>query len=79
MVREETKGPMKLRDWVTIMATRGNTSRRTVLSHLARVSGVSLMTLGNVDRNARLGNYRTAKAVSEATGGEVSVEDLCDD
>ena len=67
---------MKLREWVT--ANKGDRTRRECLADVAKAANVSLMTLLNVDRNAIMGQYSKAKAVSEATGGDVTIKELCE-
>lgn len=67
---------MKLRQWVT--EQKGDRTRRDVLIDLAKASQVSLMTLLAVDRGAVMSQYPKAKAVSEATGGDVTIKELCE-
>ena len=52
--------------------------KTNVLKELAKKSGVSLLTLQNVERGGKIQLYAKAKAVSDATGGRVKVEDLCE-
>ena len=47
------------------------------LSGLCR-RGVAILTLQNVERGGKMQNYDKAKQVSEATGGKVSIKDLCE-
>lgn len=49
------------------------------LTEFAERSGVSLLTLQNIDRGSKLVNYNKAKDVSKATKGAVTVKDLCED
>ena len=39
---------------------------------------ISTATISKAVRGERIGQYRIAKKLSEATGGEVSIEELCD-
>lgn len=48
------------------------------LRELAEKSGVSLLTLQNVERGGRIVRYDKAKQVSKATGGKVTIRDLCE-
>lgn len=48
------------------------------LRRLAEKSGVSLLTLQNVERGGKIVQYPKAKQVSDATGGKVTIEDLCE-
>lgn len=48
------------------------------LKRLAEKSNVSLLTLQNVERGGKIVQYPKAKQVSAATGGKVTVKDLCE-
>ena len=48
------------------------------LTELSQRCGVSLLTLQNLERGSRLVNYTKAKAVSDATGGQVTIKELCE-
>lgn len=69
---------MKLSDWVAKEAKRQSEFKTNVLKRLAKQSGVSLLTLQIVERGGNMDSYGKAKQVSEATGGKVSVKDLCE-
>lgn len=49
-----------------------------ILKELAKASKVSLLTLQNAERGGKISTYMKAKAISEATGGQVTVKDLCE-
>ena len=79
MVRETDQGEnMTLHEYVDQETERTGVSRRKVLAVLAERSGVSLMTLGPVDRGAKMQNYPKAKAIEDATRGKVTIKDLCE-
>lgn len=67
---------MKLDAWVD--KTRNGRARKDVLADLAKVSGVAFQTLAQCERGARISLYEKALAIQEATGGQVTVLDLCD-
>jgi len=69
---------MKLRKYVETEVKRRGVYKTQVLKELATKSGVSLLTLQNVERGATMQAYPKAKSVSEATGGKVRVQDLCE-
>lgn len=69
---------MRLSEWVDAESKTRNLSRRDVLAKLAVDSGVSMMTLVPVDRGAQMGLYKKAKAVSVATGHQVTIPELCE-
>jgi DNA-binding transcriptional regulator YdaS (Cro superfamily) len=48
------------------------------LSWLARESGVTYPTVHAIARGARRASYKTAIKLSEATGGAVTVAELCE-
>ncbi len=50
---------------------------RGAITRICRESGVAYSTIYTAYRGQRIGRYATAKAISDATGGEVTVEDLC--
>jgi DNA-binding transcriptional regulator YdaS (Cro superfamily) len=68
---------VKLSEWIDkkVSATR---SRTSVRQELATISGVSFVTVTHVDSGMRLKSYEKAKALSDATGGKVSTEELCE-
>lgn len=52
---------------------------RGAMADLARESGVSYQTIQKVATHGqRVVRYDVAKAISDATGGEVTVKDLCE-
>lgn len=61
---------MLLRDWAK---REGYGS----LTRIFRNSGVAYSTVYNAYLGKRVGRYATAKAISDATGGEVTVDELC--
>lgn len=54
------------------------TPRALSLEELAEKSGVSYTTLKNVRRGMKLKLYNVAKAIQSATGGKVTVAELCE-
>ncbi len=48
------------------------------LQELAETAEVSYTTLKSVRRGMRLKKYDVAKRVSEATGGKVTIKELCE-
>lgn len=70
---------MNLGKWVDQQSKRRGVSRRTVLESLAEKSGIAFVTLESAARGARMGIYKKAKIVSEATDWHVSVIELCDE
>jgi hypothetical protein len=66
---------MKLKEWID---RQPGDTRTEVYARLAEESGVSLQTISSVDRGMLLKSYPRAKAISEATGGAVTVEELCE-
>jgi hypothetical protein len=69
---------MKLAEYVQGEVTRRNKFKTTILKALAKKSGVSYMTLTIVERGGKMVHYDKAKCVSQATGGAVTVEELCE-
>lgn len=53
------------------------TFKTNILKELAKESGVSLLTLQNVERGGKIKLYDKALAISKATDGKVKVEELC--
>jgi DNA-binding XRE family transcriptional regulator len=45
---------------------------------LAKAAGVSYTTIKAVRRGMKVKMYSVAKAISDATGGKVKVEELCE-
>jgi hypothetical protein len=52
--------------------------KTNILKELAKSSKVSLLTLQNIERGGKIQLYAKARAISEATGGKVKVEELCE-
>jgi DNA-binding transcriptional regulator YdaS (Cro superfamily) len=48
------------------------------ISRLSRVTGISYTTLLAAINGRAATRYDTAKKISEATGGAVSISDICD-
>lgn len=70
---------MNLNEYITKeMARTGQTSRRAILGPLSVKCGVSYNTLASFDRGAKAGQYKIAKAIETATGGEVTIRELCE-
>lgn len=69
---------MTLTDWITACVDKSGMNRTTIRERLASASGVSLVTIANVDNGMRLKNYDKAKALSDATKGSVTTEELCE-
>lgn len=70
---------MKLSKWVEKQVKETKEYKTTVLKKLAERSGVSFLTLQKAELGAMMGSYKKAKSVSEATGGKVTVKDLCEE
>lgn len=49
-----------------------------IQTEIAQVSGVSIITIQKASRDEPIGLYKTAKAISDATFGAVSIAELCD-
>lgn len=72
---------MKLALWIDkelAGKSRKYNYKSEVIAELSKKSGVSTVTIENASRGLLLTRYDKAKALSEATGGKVSVEDLCE-
>jgi transcriptional regulator with XRE-family HTH domain len=69
---------MTLHEWIDRRVSALGVSRRAILEDLSDLAGVSVVTLSAVDRGARLGRYDKARALSEATGGKVTIKELCE-
>ena len=75
---------MTLEEWVleriASAANVGTTATAdSVCRALAESSGVSFVTVSGAYRGARMGLYTKARAVSKATGWQVSIPELCGD
>lgn len=62
---------MRLSEWVT---TRG----KGELARLTRVTGLSYPTVHGLANGRHRARYATAKLISAATGGAVSIVELCE-
>lgn len=69
---------MKLNTYVANEVKRTGENKTAILKRLSKESNVSLLTLQGVERGATLEMFSKAKAVSDATKGEVSVLELLD-
>ena len=69
---------MKLNTYVASEVKRTGENKTAILKKLSKDSKVSLLTLQGVERGATLEMFSKAKAVSEATGGSVTVLELLD-
>ncbi len=69
---------MTLSEYVELEVKRTDKNKTAVLRDLAKVSGVSLLTLQGAERGATMRRYDKAQAVSQATGGKVTVKELCE-
>lgn len=69
--------PVKFSEYVDAQV-KWATSRTAFLQQLESACGVSLLTLQRLYRGAKLKRYDKAKALCKATGGKVSLEDLCE-
>jgi hypothetical protein len=67
---------MKLHQWIDEEIENTNESRTAVMKRLQTISGVSLTTLGAVDRGAKMRNGDKARLIESATLGAVTLEDL---
>jgi len=66
---------MTLTEWID---RQPELTRGEVYDRLAKESGVSAQTVGNIDRGMRLNTYNRAKALSDAIGGKVTIRELCE-
>jgi len=69
---------MKLAKWVEDQVRKTGGFKTHILKDLAARSGVSLLTLQQVERGGRMDSYTKAKQVSEATDNKVKIRDLCE-
>lgn len=65
--------PVQVRD---ALVTEVRSMRKLLLEGVATTAGVSLRTVQTLYRGARTSRLDVAQAVSEATGGRVSVDSL---
>jgi hypothetical protein len=70
---------MKLDQWVARKVTAGAANKKAVIADLSKASGISTQTLDATVMGKRLGRYDVAKAVSAATGWEVTIPELCEE
>jgi hypothetical protein len=64
-------GDMRLSEWI-------HKHGRGAMAALSRDSGLSYITVFRASRGRSIKTYATAKALSDATGGDVSVQELCE-
>ncbi len=69
---------MTLEQWIYDQQLTQAKTKTAILKDLATQSGGSLVTLQFVCRGSRLVSYPKARAVSLATGGRVTVRELCE-
>lgn len=69
---------MKLSEYVAAEVEKQSKNKTTILKELSKKCNVSLLTLQGAERGATMRMYDKAKAVSDATGGAVSVSELCE-
>jgi len=62
---------MRLADWI-------EREGRGAISRLVRETGCAASTFHTHINGKPIAEYQTAKRISEATGGEVSIEELCE-
>lgn len=62
---------MRLREWVR---SRG----RGELTRLMLLTGIAYATLHKLANDQNAARYKTAKKISKATGGSVSIAELCE-
>ncbi len=71
---------MTFADWVAKELKKvPDLSKTRFLREFGKKVKVSLVTLQVAERGGKIRRYDKAKAVSEGTGGKVSVYDLCDE
>lgn len=69
---------MKLHTYVAREVKNTGQNKTNILKGISKASGVSLLTLQSVERGSTLELFSKAKAVSEATDGQVTVLELLD-
>ena len=67
---------MTLHQWISAQCEAYGVSRREIMVKLQEASGVSITTLGSLDRGAKLTRVDKAQALSKATNYEVTTDDL---
>lgn len=70
---------MTLKDWMAReVAARGLSSTTELVEEMRRVTGVSTVMIAGARLGRKFGRYSKAKAISDYTGGVVSVKELCE-
>jgi DNA-binding phage protein len=69
---------MTLEEWVAAEVARTGQNKTSVLRALSEKAQVSLVTLQSVAKGMPLMLYPKALAVSRATDGQVTVQELCE-
>lgn len=69
---------MKFSEYVQEQVKKRKLTKTKILQGISEKSGVSLLTLHNVSKGGRMTIYDKAKSISEATGGKVTVQELCE-
>jgi hypothetical protein len=69
---------MTFETWVEQERAGSKQTRTAFLRDLSESCGLSLQTLRIVFKGGKLGYYATAKTLSEATGGLVTIQELCE-
>lgn len=74
---------MTLTEWIDKRVAKFACTRHSLyqnmVDNLAKAgTPISLNTIANVDRGMKLNTYDKAKALSDLTGGAVSVAELCE-
>jgi hypothetical protein len=74
---------MKFSEWIDKETVNRRMNRTQIIRELSEVLTakglhISIATLSTCDRGARIKSYWRAKALSDATGGAVSVPELCE-
>jgi hypothetical protein len=62
---------MRFREWV-------DTQPKGTMTRIQRETGLGYTTIMRARRGEPIAHYETAKRISDATGGEVTVEELCE-
>jgi DNA-binding transcriptional regulator YdaS (Cro superfamily) len=69
---------VRLKEYVDRQALRDGVTATTILQSLAEESGVSFQTCSTAYRGAAMNRYDKAKAIQTATGGRVTIKELCE-
>jgi len=68
-----------LKEWMNReVKARGYQSVNALVEQMAQDTGVSAYTIANASRGRKFGRYDKAKAVSDYTGGVVTLKELCE-